>query len=1177
MKIENLFQEDINRKIQGVVQVEQNDVLYQEMNEYVVTNELKTHFTTFFNNYNDSFTNPNTDVGVWITGFFGSGKSHFLKMLAYLLQNKELTAPDGKIYKPVEIFRKKFADDPGTFMLVDTATKATTEAILFNIGIEGGADKAKDAILTVFAKTFYNHLGFYGNDLKAVELEKYVSSKGKYEEFKKVFEKNDGQTWEEARESFFFEETAVVQTLQEVLGMTEETARSWFNKETSNSFSIKDLVQDIKKYVDSKPDNFRLLFMVDEVGQYVGTDRTLLLDLQSFVEEVGNQCKGKVWVMCTGQEALDELIKTRTDEFSRIQARFYTRLTLSSTSVDEVVQERILKKKKEVEPDLKTVYSNNESTLRNLFTFSDTTRKDIKGYTTESDFVKDFPFVPYQFVMTQQIFDEIRKHGNAGKHQSKGERSMLSGFQETAIALKERDEFTLAPFYMFYDSVHSFLDSSIRLVIERCNKAAENHDGIEKEDVNVLKLLYLIRYINDIPATVDNLVILMADNIMLDKINKRKEIQASLDRLLSQNYIGRAGDKYNFLTDEEQDIQKDIKNTQVDRSTIITRIGEMLFSDIYPTKKFRHGKYDFTFEQFVDDIAISSLNQNGLRMKVITIASDESERNELTLMGTSAGRAVIVLSETSYYENLEKALKIRNYAKTRNPSQLPQSIRDIITKQTKEAETFETNARSELIAALQDAKFYVNGQHISISGSTPKEKIDNTLEQLVGQIYKKLDLINVNADSDNDIISTLNGSANSGYQPGFEPNREAADEIYEYLEMQAQQHFDVHMSDIQSRFSGVPYGWNEIDIANAVARLIYEQKITVKYNGSTIQADNSHLPDFLRKKSEIGKTSILLRQNIDASSMKVARAFLRDYFGVQDIPEDEDGVVKFISEKFTERKNHYEKLNMNYSVRTYPDQDKVNQGILLCGSILSQVKDNTSLIARVIQESGNLLDNKEDLINVENFFESQQKLFDCASDFYKTYKADLEYLKTDAQAYEAMQSMETILTVTSGVRYIYKQIPQLNTDMSTVKSAHTGILAAKRKELTDLIEQCISSVKDKAAGNDKVSNIVQTAEDYFTNQKNIVSGIESIALLDSHSVTFTKNKDSYCQQIDLALAPASTPAAEPNPSKKINSLYKSVIFQAKILDSEQAVDDYVEALRIQLKNQLKGFDAIELK
>ena len=178
----------------------------------------------------------------------------------------------------------------------------------------------------VLAKMFYNHLGLYGEDLKVAKLEQFIAKQGKTDEFRRVFEQKNGSPWVESRDAYAFFEDDVVDTLTAVLGMSETAARNWFNGTETAEISIAQLVSEIKDYVDSKPDNFRLLFMVDEVGQYIGTSTDLLLNLQSLVEELGAKCNGKVWVCCTGQEAINEIIKVRNDEFSRIQARFKTRL-----------------------------------------------------------------------------------------------------------------------------------------------------------------------------------------------------------------------------------------------------------------------------------------------------------------------------------------------------------------------------------------------------------------------------------------------------------------------------------------------------------------------------------------------------------------------------------------------------------------------------------------------------------------------------------------------------------------------------------------------------------------------------------------------------------------------------------------------------------------------------------
>ena len=279
MKIQNMFEDDINRKINGVIKVDQvDDTTERELSEYVITRELKKHFISFFDYYDEAFNNPTDDIGVWISGFFGSGKSHFLKMLSYILENRTING-----ISTVERFRKKFADDPGTFMMIDRATKGETETILFNIDIEGFSNKDNTAVLKVFAKMFYNHLGFLGEDLKVAKLEQFIEKKGKTEEFRRVFEEKNGAPWIETRNSFGFFEDDIVDTLVEVLGMSETAAHNWFNGTETAEISIAQLVSEIKDYVDHRPANFRLLFMVDEVGQYIGTDTNLLLNLQSIL------------------------------------------------------------------------------------------------------------------------------------------------------------------------------------------------------------------------------------------------------------------------------------------------------------------------------------------------------------------------------------------------------------------------------------------------------------------------------------------------------------------------------------------------------------------------------------------------------------------------------------------------------------------------------------------------------------------------------------------------------------------------------------------------------------------------------------------------------------------------------------------------------------------------------
>ena len=1183
MKIQEMFRDDINRPINGVVQVEQDTerVIVQELNEYVVTKELKKHFITFFNNYGEAFEHKTNDVGVWISGFFGSGKSHFLKILSYILENKEVEG-----IKTVERFRTKFEDDPATFMLIDRATQGETKSILFNIDIEGSINKDATAVLRVFAKMFYNFLGFYGEDLKVAKLEQFIDKKGKTEEFRRVFEEKNGDSWIDTRESFVFFEDDVVSTLKEVLGMSEEAARNWFNGTEAVETSIAQLVSEIKDYVDTKPDNFRLLFMIDEVGQYVGENTDHLLNLQSLIEEIGSKCEGKVWVMCTGQEALDEIIKTRQDEFSRIQARFKTRLSLSSTSADEVIQKRLLSKTDEADQKLEEVYNANASVIRNLLKFNkDDALLDVRGFETSQEFSRDFPFAPYQFLLLQKVYTAIRKHGNAGKHQSSGERSMLSGFQEAAKSVQEQDEYALVPFYKFYETVKDALDGAINRVIDRCQKAAEEDRGIKLQDVDVLKLLYLIRYVDsDIKATLDSIVILMADNINMDKLQKKKDVQESLDRLFSQNYIEKNGNTYNFLTDEEQNIARDIKyNTQVDTSQIIERIGHLVFGKLYEKKKYRYHIYDFPYDQYVDGTAIGSVT-GGMKLHIYSIATDDCEKNDLRLQMNSKGQAIVVLGDGKYYECIENALKIRKYIKTRNVAQLPTAVQNIIRAQQDRATQYENDALDYIQSAIESADFYVDGEHIEIKAGDAKNKLEQALEYLVTHVYYDLDLMGHNYNDDSDIVDILNG--NDTVFAGVNSNSGAAQKIESYLEMQDMKHITTKMSDIQSRYQGIPSGWREIDIAAVVATLIYEQKVTVKYGGMTILPNDPKLPDMLRKKSEIGKTEITKRHVVNPVKMKETREFLRDFLDVMDVPTDEDGLIGFIINKFSEMENHYNELNNKYTGRNYPDQYLVRDAIRVVRDVLSQKSDNIALIDKIVASEDVLYDMQDHLKNIENFFNTQVVIFDNATNFVDSMRNDLDYIAHDEEAKHALDQMRLITMVFDGKTYNYTRIQEINELQKIVEHSHDIMLEEKRTALNEIVRSCMEEIHKNSRVNDVTKTISDKADQFYTQKKEQIVSLKSLALLDALSVPMWTYKDqatlsiedAMSQKTELKLSGELESSESKSKEKKeiIKKVARQQMFPARVLKTDADIDAYVENIRKNMKQYLQGSDGIQI-
>lgn len=1179
MKIQNMFQKDINRDINGVIKVSQNDdkSLRQELSEYIITKELRRHFRTFFDNYSKAIDYPTDKIGVWISGFFGSGKSHFLKILSYLLENKEVSGE-----KAMDYFKDKF-DDPMMYATAVQCVSVPTESILFNIDIEGPITKDKTAVLRVFAKMFYNHCGFYGDDLKIAKLERFIEKQGKTEQFRAVFEEVNGAPWVETRDSFAFFEDDIVEVLQSVLGMSEQAARNWFNGEETNELSIAQLVADIKEYVDGKGKNFRLLFMVDEVGQYIGDDGDLMINLQSLVEEIGTRCTGKVWVMVTSQEAIDSVVHISGDDFSKIQGRFNTRLSLSSSSVDEVIKKRVLAKTEEADHLLHMVYDKEHAVLKNLYTFNNPVL-DIKGFSDGAEFSATFPFVPYQFIIIQKVLAEIRKHGNSGKHLSGGERSMLSGFQEAAQKVQDKDENALVPFYLFYDTVHTFLESAIRRVIDRCQTAADNHDGLEQQDVSVLKLLYLVRYIDDIKANIDNIAILMIDDIRTDKIALRTSVSASLERLLSQNYISRNGDTYAFLTDEEQDIAIDIRNTVVDSAQVTASIAQTVFGEIYPAKKFKYGKYDFPYDQYVDETLNGSAS-GGMRLRIVTVASDYYGAPDQKLIMDSQvnNEAIVVLSnETPYFEELEQAMKIRKYVKQKNVSQLSESIQDIIRKRQQEARRLEERARGYIEKAIVGAKVVVHGEIMDIKAGNAKDKLDAALSGLVESVYSKLSMVNKFVDSDADILAIFNGTDNeqAAFAGTGSNNEDALNEISQWLELQNTKMLTTSMGDVQRRYGAIPYGWREIDIAALVARLISQQKISIKYGGAIVGKNERRLVDYLRKKNEIDKAIVTRRIAPSEDLMRKSINFLRDYLGAMDIPSDEDGLIHFVLNTFEEKEKHYNGLLEAYKQVRYPEREVVENARNLVSDVLSQRKDNVAFLSRMVQKQDDLLDSVEDMEGVELFFKSQRPVYDEARRQMEKIRKERDYFATDADAQEVFRQISTILAMPKP----YDRIGELPELIRKAKAAYNNLLDIKRDEVLENVRQCMQDVHQLASESYNAMALQRQADDYFVGKREAAKEASSLTELDAMITQLLGYKDNICRRMEVMTAdnhpqllkenaPAGMSTLKP---KKITCIRRYDLCTVKRLQSKEDIDKYVEGIREKLLKTLENCDGIQI-
>lgn len=410
MKIKDMFAKKIDREIQGVIIVGQGEDanVSQELEEYVVTRELQKHFADFYSAYKKGIVGTTPKMGVWISGFFGSGKSHFLKILSYLLENRQVGDRKAMDY----FVEDKKIVDPMVLADMKLAADTPTDVILFNIDSksETNGKQNKDAIVNVFLKVFNQMQGFCGSIPHVADLERRLSEEGRYDEFKAAFEEEYGDPWEESRQDFDFIQDSVVDALVSMDFMSEAAARNWCEKAVEPyTISIEDFAKRVKNYIERKGNNHHVVFLVDEIGQYIGDDSKLMLNLQTVTEELGKECMGKAWVIVTSQQDIDSITKVKGNDFSKIQGRFDTRLSLSSANVDAVIKKRILEKTEPAAQTLRLLYEQKATIIKNLIVFNDTAEKKL--YASAEDFAEVYPFVPYQFNLLSSVLTSIRTHG----------------------------------------------------------------------------------------------------------------------------------------------------------------------------------------------------------------------------------------------------------------------------------------------------------------------------------------------------------------------------------------------------------------------------------------------------------------------------------------------------------------------------------------------------------------------------------------------------------------------------------------------------------------------------------------------------------------------------------------------------------------------------------------------
>ncbi len=1198
MRIYDLFHKPIDRDIKGVIKVEQNDEMNmkQELDEYVVTRELKKHIDHFFTSYGKGIDEVTDKIGVWISGFFGSGKSHFLKILSYLLENKKI---DEKL--PIEYFEEK-VDDPYLLANMKRVSEFNSDIILFKIDSKADADlkTSKEALVKVFNKVFNDHLGYCGSIPWLAEIEQRMDLEGHYDVFKKRYNELNNESWESARNEIYYAEDDFVELYSSITGKNLEATHKWFSRAEDNySLSIEKFSRSVREYLETKDENYRVVFLVDEMGQYIGDDTSLMLNLQTIVEDLGSVCGGRAWVVVTSQQDVDSVIKVIGRDFSKIQGRFNTRLNMSSANVDEVIKKRLLRKS-EVNGTIDTLrmlYQDHESIIKNLLVFS-TKTPNMKRHRSAEEYVEVYPFVPYQFYLLQEVFNSIRTHGASGKHLSEGERSLLSAFQESAVRFKEQDLHFLMPFYAFYHTIESFLDHDINIVVQR----AIDNDALEDFDVNVLRLLFLIKYLGDkMPPSLENITTLMVDGIDVDKLELQKRVKKSLDRLFEQALIQKNGDAYIFLTNAEQDINSEIKNIDVDYSEVIKNLSAHIFDDILKARnRFTYtSDHIFTYNHKFDGDYYSS-PRGELTLQVVSPAfnSGDDQDSLLKMLTTQDSSVILRLPDKmGYFSEMEEAIQIKTYLRRNEASSKIPEVDRIKATKGEEIQARKERVVDLLVTALSRADVFVYGQRVEIKAKDPNQRVDEALGLLVDNKYTKIKLLTPfipSSGTKGKLLEIFRENPQDKIS-GTNSNQKAYDEILSHIENMDKMHVPLTVKSITNKYGKEPYHWRSEDLKGLLLRMFHIQAISLIFASEALDPHSpDKIVDLISKESTL--ESIKIKRKIKPSKdlIKDVKRIMEDAFHHSLMTSDESqlkvDVEKILKDELRQgvydgqdrNIQHYLKQYKEGARYPYPGRVILEEGKEILESIL-KIKEEIQFFQATQEAEEDLLEYAKEVDDVKEFFIYKRAIFDQAVEQICFYEASETYV-TDQKTIKTIQEMKNIVSMPSPYREIYR-LPELRDRfvkafgelLDEEIAAATDIVRDNEESTLKYLDSSMIPEEEKyslrAEIDRKFDKMIVRLNDATVINDAIVKKEESFRLRKR----FIEKIDNIVEELSPLTPPTQPPSvSDPVTPLKVKSIdLKSVSRHFKDIKTNADIEEAVYTFKQMLLNEKENYDVIK--
>lgn len=1153
MKLKEIFDKQIDRAIEGVIKADDTASLKIEVEEYVITNEVSKRLEEFFSAYN-TYKGAN---GVWISGFFGSGKSHLLKMLALLLENVELTG--GK--SVLEYFLLK-CDDAMLKADMRRATEILSKSILFNIDQKADtiSKTETDALLAVFVKVFNEMCGYYGKQGYVAQFERDLDNRGLYQDFKNAYEMLAGKTWVIGREEIILEKGNIARAYSQVSGTQVEVNKNIVDAyRTDYKLSIEDFADQVNDYIKKQKPGFRLNFFVDEVGQYIADNVKLMTNLQTIAESLATKCKGQSWIIVTAQEdmkkVLGEINSQMENDFSKIQDRFKTRLKLTSQNVDEVIQKRLLLKNDKGAAFIETMYEKEKNNFGTLFEFTDGATL-YRNFRDRKHFTDSYPFVPYQFSLFQASIENLSAHAAfEGRHSSVGERSMLGVFQEVAIEIGDKDAGQLATFDRMYEGIRKAL-------LARIQRSVLNAENQLDSDFarRVLKALLLVKYIKGFNATPRNLRVLLQETFDQNIAKLLKNIEDALNLLEQQTYIQRNGDNYEYLTDEEKDVEEEIKNTDVDSGDVSKTLEDLLFAGIIRENKMHYDGtgQDYSFTKKIDDKNVS--REYELAIHFVTPFSDDVDDLE-ALKAHSLGRPellVVFPADSRLVTDLLHYKKTDKYVRLNRSAKQSDSVISILESKGRQNDDRFKIVQDRVRELVGKAKFFVAGESVEVSGEDPKTRIVKGFDELVVRTYPNLKMLKATRFDESEIKKYLEISKGALISESLS---EPENEVLAFIKSNKSVGTRTKMKEIEDNFGRKPYGWYLAAMQCVVAMLAGRGKIEARVDSNLL--DGADLEQALKNTRSFGNIILDPQADVSSSELRRVKDFYSGFFDKPASSNEAKALGIEVRSAFQEMLSNLKELHAQ--VREYAFLGELDQAIKVIQEFVS--KDSATYFAELPKREDALLDLKEAVIDpIRQFMSGSNKvIYDEASLFLQTQSPNFSAMESEKPA-----QLRVILSAPD----CYK-----GNKMREAKILLDGLKKDVEKQVLRARENALAQVKVLQERMTDMQEYAELTNDQRTQIESSFTTIEKYIQRENLISSIRDQTGRYSTDEYNRLLTTITDWTKKDEEESVVFISQNelgVKFEKTYLANEEEVTEYLDAVKNAMLKAIKGKKRIRL-